>query len=495
MTKRKEYLLLTVILVFAVFTRFYNLGGPSLFNDELATVHFASAKNLSEMFDEYILKDVHPPGFQLMMYYVVRNLGDNEFWLRFPTAIAGIIAVLGMYLLGKYMFTYKEGLISAAMTVVFWAPLYYSQEARAYSFLFMFSIFSVYFWLKIIDALRGHKRIKSFWVINFILIGILSSYFQYLGLFFQILLGIASILIFIKDRKSMVKMVLIFSVIALVFLPWLPYALEQIGVGADWIKKPKLLAFGYYLAFLFNLSPYILTIALILFVVVLFNSIKIKFSADNYFINKDLFLALWLIVPFSIIFVKSLISKPVLTYYSLIISAPSAYLLFARGITLLKIKENFKGIIAVILFLITSWQLFIDMNYYSQPYKDHFIIFGKRFNKRTKEMFREAAIYLKENYNKYPNSVIAGYVWFPFYFDYYFEKINFAKKVEIHVLDSKDTVKFINNLLLNEKEYIWLIRGHKEIDTSYFDWMERKFKLIHHEAMVGADVWLYKIDE
>jgi len=25
--------------------------------------------------------------------------------------------------------------------------------------------------------------------------------------------------------------------------------------------------------------------------------------------------------------------------------------------------------------------------------------------------------------------------------------------------------------------------------------MERKFKLIHHEAMVGADVWLYKIDE
>ena len=426
MTKRNEYLFLLIILILAILTRFYNLGGPSLFNDELATVHFASSKNLSEMFNEYILKDVHPPGFQIMMYWVVHNLGDNEFWLRFPTAIAGIIAVFGMYVLGKYMFSSKEGLIASAMTVVLWAPLYYSQEARPYSFLFMFSIFSVYYWLRIVDNLREGKQVKLVWVIKFIIIGILSSYFQYLGLFFQILLALASIFIFIKNRSKLIKIILIFAVIGIAFLPWLPFAIDQISVGPDWIQKPKKLAFGYFLAFLFNLSPYILAIALILFAVVLIHSIKIKFSSNNYFINKDLFLALWLVIPFSIIFVKSLISKPILTYYSLMISAPAAYLLFARGITLLKIKENYKNMIAIVLFLFTSWQLICDMKYYTEPYKDHFIVFGERFKKRTKEMFREAAIYLKDNYNKYPNSIIAAYVWFPFYFDYYFEKINFC---------------------------------------------------------------------
>jgi uncharacterized membrane protein len=421
-------------------------------------------------------------------------LGDNEFWLRVPTAIAGILAIFMIYVLGKYIYGSREGLITAAMTVVLWAPLYYSQEARAYSFLFLFSMVSVFYWLKIIHAYKVEQKAKLHWIVILIISGILSEYFQYLGLFLHILLGLTSVIIFIKRPKYILRMVIIFGVIALALVPWLPYALHQVSVGAEWIQKPKLLAFGYFLAFLFNLSPYVLGIAVILTSILLWQTIKSKFPKENFFMNKELFLFLWLVLPFTIIFIKSLVSKPALTYYSLIISAAPAYILFAKSITSIKIKQSYQNILALIIFGFISWQLIFDMNYYGQPYKDHFMVFGKKFKKRTKQMFREAAQYVQTNDEKYPNSLIAAYVWFPDYFNYYFEKNKFDKKVDLHILDIKDTVKFKDLSALKDKDFLWVIRGHKDIDTVLNDWLDNRFKLIHYEPMIGADVRLYQIE-
>jgi mannosyltransferase len=490
----RHTILIILIVVLAAFLRFHNLGGPSLFNDELSTVHTANSDNIACMIEGHIIPDVHPPGFQIMMFFVVHHLGDNEFWLRFPTAIAGILAVLMIYFLGRYIYSSREGLIAAFLTTVLWAPLYYSQEARAYSFLLFFSIVLVFYWLKIINNLKKESPVKISWIIIFIITGILIEYFQYLGLLLLVLLGLSSIIVLIKQPKQLGKAVLIFAVTAVAFLPWLPYALDQIGRGAEWIQRPKLLAFGYYLAFLFNLSPYVLIIALLSYLILFINIIRKGFHKDNFFISKDLFLILWLILPFTVMFVKSFVSQPALTYYSLIISAPAAYLLFARGITTLNIHVRWKNVIAVIVSLFFLWQLIFDLKYYSEPYKDHFIVFGKWFNKRTKQMFREAAQYVKLNDEKYPGSIIAAYAWSPYYFNYYFDKIGFDREVDIYVLDSKDTVKFKNLSNYPCKDYIWFVRGHKEVDSAFYKWMENRFRLIHHEPMVGADVHLYKIE-
>jgi len=109
--------------------------------------------------------------------------------------------------------------------------------------------------------------------------------------------------------------------------------------------------------------------------------------------------------------------------------------------------------------------------------------------------FREAAQYVKTNDEKYENSIITAYAWFPYYFNYYFNQIGYDRKVDLHVLDSKDTVKFEDLSAYPGKDYIWVVRGHKEIDTNYYDWMKNRFKLIHHEPMIGADVHIYKIEQ
>lgn len=489
---KSEYIILILILLIATFLRFYNLGGPSLFNDELETLRVASYHSIPEMINLGIKPDVHPPGFQIMMYYVVHYLGDSQFILRLPTAIFGILSVLMIFFLGKYLYSEREGLIGSAITTFLWAPLYYSQEARAYSLLFLMAMLTTYLWLRIINDFYYSKPSNIKLIVLYLIFAFITEYIQYLGLFFIFLQGISTIIILIKKPKQLLKGLIIFAILGAVFLPWLPFMLEQLQHGAEWIKPPKILAFGYFLAFLYSLSPYILAIALILYTLLIVHVLKKGPEKTKLFISPDLLLILWLIVPFAIIFIKSVVSRPALTYYSLIFTAPAAYLLFARAITTLNIKKTFQNILAVAIVGIMFYQLIFDFNYYGQPYKDHIMIFNKRFKKRTKEQFKEAAEYLRKNDNKYPNSLIISHAWFGDYFNYYFDKSHFQRRVDINVWGSADTNKIANLEKTKQSRYIWILRGHKELDSLFIDYFNRKYALINYKKFVGADVWLYK---
>jgi len=489
---KNEYVILAFIILIAIFLRFYNLGGPSFFNDELETLRVANYHSIPEMINLGVKPDVHPPGFQIIMYYVVHYIGDSQYILRLPTAIFGILAVFMIFFLGKFLYSAREGLIAASITTFLWAPLYYSQEARAYSMLFFMAMLTTYLWLKIVNDFYNLKPSNIKLIILYIVSAFITEYIQYLGLFFIFLQGISTILILMKKPKQLLKGMIIFAILGVLFLPWLPSMLAQLQHGAEWIKPPKLLAFGYFLAFLYSLSPYILAIALILYAFLIVKIIKLGFEKTNLFISPDLFLILWLVVPFAIIFIKSIISKPALTYYSLIFTAPAAYILFARAITTLKVKKSIQNILAFIIVVVMAYQLIIDFNYYGQPYKDHIMIFNKRFKKRTKEQFKEAAEYVKDNYNKYPKSIIISYAWFEDYFNYYFEKFDFLHKVDINVWGSADTNKVKNLIRKKQADYIWILRGHKELDSAFIDFFNSKYTLIRYKKFIGADVWLYK---
>ncbi|MFH1052066.1 MAG: glycosyltransferase family 39 protein [bacterium] len=495
MKKNKEIIILLLIVAFGAFLRFYNLGEPSCFNDELETLRVAKYSTISEMINQGIIPDVHPPGFQVIMFYVVHYIGDSEFWLRFPMALIGILSIPMIYVLGKYLYSSREGLISALMVTVLWAPLFYSQEARSHSMIFLLSIMTTLYWLKILNEYSQDKNPKTTWIVIYIVFAIISIYTHYLIMFYIFLQGLFTLVYFLRSPKYLLRFFIIFIIIIISYLPWLPYAIQHFQNSPSWITKPSIFAFGYFLAFLFNLSPYVLFIAVTSYIFLLVYAIKNKhFYKNQFFMSQDLFLLLWLVVPFFIIFIKSLISKPTLTNYGLLLSGPAAYILFARGITTLKLKEKWQNLVAILIFLFITWQIIFDFNYYGEPYKDKVVIFGKSIKKRTKQMFREAAQYVKSYDSKYPNSIIAGYAWFPDYFNYYFNQIGYDRTVDIHVLDAKDTTKFQNiKIQFPEEEYIWVLRGHKEYDSNYFDWMKDNFKLIHYEPMIGADVWLYKI--
>ncbi|HLQ32861.1 MAG TPA: glycosyltransferase family 39 protein [Chloroflexota bacterium] len=101
-----------------------------------------------------IAVDIHPPLYYLVLHEWLPFAGRGEYAVRFPSVIVGTLLVLLLYRLGASLATAGVGLAAAAVGAT--APFYvaYSQEARMYAPVALFSAFSLYFTWRVI---RGGK--------------------------------------------------------------------------------------------------------------------------------------------------------------------------------------------------------------------------------------------------------------------------------------------------------------------------------------------------
>ena len=152
---------LLLILVLGTGLRFYRISYQSLWNDELSSWSRSNYPSVAEVIRRGVRPDVHPPGYQILLYFFERGLGESEFALRFPSAVAGILSILAVFLLGACIYTPKEGLLSAALMAASWCPVYYSQEARPYSFLMLLSILSSLAWFKMSSVSAAKPSVIS----------------------------------------------------------------------------------------------------------------------------------------------------------------------------------------------------------------------------------------------------------------------------------------------------------------------------------------------
>jgi hypothetical protein len=119
--------------------RLHALDSQSLWLDELFTWRDASHSDVREVVAATV-RDVWPPGFNILMHWSVRAFGDSEFALRFPAALAGILCIPAIYALGRRLYTTREGLVAAGLMAVLRVAIEYAQEARAYSLLILLAI-------------------------------------------------------------------------------------------------------------------------------------------------------------------------------------------------------------------------------------------------------------------------------------------------------------------------------------------------------------------
>ena len=128
--------LLILALAFAV--RTYHLGVQSLWFDEGFSAHLALG-SLGAVFTEGSL-DPHPPLYYTLLWLWRFPAGGGEFALRFPSAVAGVLAVVLLYRLGRDLAGGTVGLVAALLAAVNPFLAYYGQEVRAYSFMVMLSL-------------------------------------------------------------------------------------------------------------------------------------------------------------------------------------------------------------------------------------------------------------------------------------------------------------------------------------------------------------------
>jgi len=468
---------LFLLLISGSFLRLHGLGSQSLWNDELASWHVGHYESLETVIRHSAVVDVHPPGYSIFLYGVQNVLGDSESDLRLPSAVAGIASILMIFLLGTQLYSKKEGLIAAALMAFSWCPIYYSQEARPYALLLLFALVSTSFWIVLLRDLErpGSPRL-CLSAIGYVVSAILISYLHYFGVLLIALQGIG-FLFGVRTRKSLLNFVVIYVAILLAYLPWAGGLWHHLKGPPGWIPVPDSATFRDFLSFCFNDSLFVLYCILpftLLFMVRGIRALRSKAVRQGFFriSNPTWLLLLWLGIPFSIAYLQSMISTPVLTNRNLIISLPAVYLLLSRSITQLPVPAWGKWISVAGLILILLFQNIVGKRYYSTPQKGQ---------------FREAVEYIVEAENRAQlNSMMVGHAWSASYFNYYFGKMGSDRRIDLLAGEALDIPVFSKRLDETESQTIWVVSGHRVLDPEFLSYLNSRLNLMDNQSFFVA---------
>ena len=147
-------LLLLLLLAFAL--RLYRLGGQSLWYDETVSAILAR-KAIPELI-AHTARDIHPPGYYLLLHGWRRLAGETEFALAFLSLVFGVLLVAGVYLLGRRLFDRPAALWAAALVALSPYHLWYSQEVRMYTLAAFLGLLTLYFTLQALSPLPPRSR-------------------------------------------------------------------------------------------------------------------------------------------------------------------------------------------------------------------------------------------------------------------------------------------------------------------------------------------------
>ncbi len=156
------FLLLAGILFLGTTLRFYDLGGDSLWSDEALTA--LRSRSPRAIITRWQLAPLYS------MTYFFSFLGTNDFIIRLPHALMGILSIALIYKVGRAFFGRDEALISAFLLAIAPLHIYHSRNARYYALMVLLSLLALLFLRK------GLDQNKPKWYVAFILTSILNIY-------------------------------------------------------------------------------------------------------------------------------------------------------------------------------------------------------------------------------------------------------------------------------------------------------------------------------
>jgi len=233
-------LFLAALLIIGFFYRIYGLSNNySFWSDEEHVAIFARA--ILERGKPILTNGFSTEASQWLQYWVSalssRVFGLNEFAIRFPSVIFGVLTIWAIYLLGKELFNRNVGLISAFLITFLKIEILWSRQARPYQALQFFLILGAYFSYKL-----AKEKFNYFNLVGFLISSILAFLFHGLGLL-VIFDGIVFLFLinFKKLAKILIPLVIFLMMMIVVF--W-----QSIGMAINIFGKTNY--FFYYRVFL-----------------------------------------------------------------------------------------------------------------------------------------------------------------------------------------------------------------------------------------------------
>ena len=355
------------------FLRFKGLTFQSLWLDELASAQITLSNSIPRIFEICKIQDVHPP-----LYYIVLRIwesifGGNEYSLRSLSAVLGVLGMIAIYFLGKELFSSTIGLYALAIASVNPFHIYLSQEVRSYAAIFLLSILS-YLYLVKLTKQPCYKNI-----ILYVLITSSLLYTHYFGLFILCSQIVFFFIEFFEQNKSVkffkVVSLSLFSIFIL-YTPWLIRLFKMTKIGSFWIEKPLSNFFVHYFKLFLGYEP---------FIVIVFSGLLIIYLIarnEKYeFVSHKILLLSWIFVTLLVPYIRSLLDTPLLTDRNAIVILPALLLVGSKAIESIKARSVQKFILLslIIMFLVNLFctNVYTGSNFYKIIFKEQWRIIAK----------------------------------------------------------------------------------------------------------------------
>jgi len=153
--------------------RFSTLGSQSFDGDELLQA-WLSGLSFPDLLSTIPKTDKLPYLYHVLAWGWAQLVGNGEFALRFPSAVAGTLTVPVAGVAGSLIASRRVGLVAALLVAVNPLMVWYSQQARAYALVGLFGALSFLFF---VQALRSPGvRALALWSL-FSALAVATQYF------------------------------------------------------------------------------------------------------------------------------------------------------------------------------------------------------------------------------------------------------------------------------------------------------------------------------
>jgi hypothetical protein len=488
-----------VVLLLSAALRFHALERQSLWVDELSTWWTSRTDTLVDLIRN--LPGPWPPAHFLVVRVMQHVAGESEFSMRFPSALAGSLAVAAMYTLGRRIYSHREGLLGAALMAVMWMPINYSQELRAYSMLVLFSTLATYFWVVLIQTIGKTRTVPARIVAGYVVTGSLCAYTHYFGVVLIALQGLAAGLYAIRQREIR-TVLLVYGLTALAYLPWLPVLWAQYTAplsSPSWEQQVNSLPdvavnFLWFTGYVFNKSQVVMVVAGGILGLYMFQQLANYVRSKSvrgwlaFLRTPDALLLFWWVGPFVFVYVVSyFFEKSLVVARYFLISLPAAYLLLARAILGLAARLRWRslgalaGVGAVALLL---GHLVFGLGYYRIP--------------RSAQIREAVAFVLEHDPATVEDSVITALAFYSApttstrYLSYYFERAQAVRRVDLSGGRAADVATLEERVRAENPRYIWFILTHLQPDEEFMAFLDAHYTLVEQRDFHKTAVWLYE---
>ncbi|MFZ5366157.1 MAG: ArnT family glycosyltransferase [Patescibacteria group bacterium] len=259
--KFKIFLLFLIIIGF--FYRIYGLNANySFWTDENHVAIFARA--ILERGKPVLANGFFTPDQQLQYWLSAASakiFGLNEFAIRFPSVIFGVLTIWAVYVLGKELFGKEVGLMAAIFTTFLKIEILWSRQARPYQALQFFFLLGIFFTYKLIKEEKFNWR----YFLGFLISGFLASLMHGLGL---VIFLVGFVYLLISGKLGKIGFLIFLGVLGVfvgAFQVQIFSVVSQIG---------KINNLFYYRVFLWHNYPLLVFLAFVGFLSCLFQKRK-----------------------------------------------------------------------------------------------------------------------------------------------------------------------------------------------------------------------------